>query len=287
MRPLCPSGVLTRQVIDCPKSAHIRAPGDFAGWAAYGLAMTIVFVHGVPETSEVWDGVRARIDTDSVALMLPGFGCGRPDSFDATKDEYVAWLTAELRRIPGPIDLVGHDWGAVLSYRVITNSDIPLRSWVGDVASSMHADFIWHDLAQIWQTPETGEQFIRRSLASAADAPAGFAGNLRSLGVPDLDALRMDHHFDALMGESILALYRSAVPNPYKDWGREVGRTAAPGLIIHPANDPFDNRRLAEEVAEQLGATFHLLPDTGHFWMLENPVAAAATLTDFWDSLPN
>ena len=51
---------------------------------------------------------------------MPGFGCPRPAEFGATKDEYVEWLVAELEGMDGPVDLVGHDWGAGLTYRVAT-----------------------------------------------------------------------------------------------------------------------------------------------------------------------
>jgi pimeloyl-ACP methyl ester carboxylesterase len=77
--------------------------------------MPAVFVHGVPETPAIWDGLRSCLRReDVIALQLPGFGCARPDGFAATKEAYVAWLVAALEPISaqGPIDLVGHDWGA-------------------------------------------------------------------------------------------------------------------------------------------------------------------------------
>ena len=93
----------------------------------------IVFVHGVPETAAIWDGVRERIGRDSVALSLPGFGNPRPVGFGATKDDYVNGLLGELDGIDGPIDLVGHDWGAGLTLRVATAHGDRLRSWAADV----------------------------------------------------------------------------------------------------------------------------------------------------------
>src|SRR5439155_3332039 len=84
---------------------------------AYGLDV-IVFVHGVPETAEMWDKMRAEIDGDSIAVSLPGFGCERPAGFPATKDAYADWLIGELEKTGEPVDLVGHDWGAGLTYRV-------------------------------------------------------------------------------------------------------------------------------------------------------------------------
>ncbi|WP_454195253.1 alpha/beta fold hydrolase [Nocardia sp. Marseille-Q1738] len=218
--------------------------------------MTVVFVHGVPEMASLWDGLRAHLDNDSMALSLPGFGSARPESFAATKDEYADWLAAELRRIPGPIDLVGHDWGALLTYRIVTKYSLPLRSWVADVASIMHPDYLWHELAQTWQTIGAGEEFMRQST-----------------------------DIDARMGRAILHLYRSATPNPYRDWGPDLKRTDAPGLVINPLQDPYDDCQRAAEVARQLGATFYLMPDAGHWWMAERPAAAAEALQDFWTSL--
>ena len=37
--------------------------------------MTVVFVHGVPNTAAVWEPVRSLMpDRDTIALQLPGFG---------------------------------------------------------------------------------------------------------------------------------------------------------------------------------------------------------------------
>ncbi|WP_369691441.1 alpha/beta fold hydrolase [Streptomyces sp. PTY087I2] len=72
--------------------------------------MTVVFVHGVPETPAVWNALRERIDRPTLALRLPGFGSPRPAGL-AGKEAYAAWLADELRALGGPVDLVGHDWG--------------------------------------------------------------------------------------------------------------------------------------------------------------------------------
>ena len=120
----------------------------------------IVFLHGVPETAAFYDALRAEIPQPSIALELPGFGCERPTGFGATKDDYVAWIAAQLERLDEPVDLVGHDWGAGFTYRLATTRPDLLRSWAADVASIVHPDQEWHDFAQVWQTPGDGEAFI-------------------------------------------------------------------------------------------------------------------------------
>ena len=74
--------------------------------------MTVVLVHGNPETDAIWDKLRAELGrSDVVALSPPGFGAPVPDGFCAKSDDYVSWLAAELESITEPVDLVGHDWG--------------------------------------------------------------------------------------------------------------------------------------------------------------------------------
>ena len=84
--------------------------------ASYGCAMTTVLVHGNPETSAIWGPLIAALSdqgiNDVTTLSPPGFGAPTPDGWDATTSAYVAWLADELQKIGGPIDLLGHDWGA-------------------------------------------------------------------------------------------------------------------------------------------------------------------------------
>jgi pimeloyl-ACP methyl ester carboxylesterase len=100
--------------------------------------MTIAFVHGMPETAQIWDPLRAVLGGDSTALALPGFGAHLPAGFTATKDAYAQWLGDQLREFAAPIDVVGHDLGALLTMRVVSSFDIPLRSWAVDVANIFH-----------------------------------------------------------------------------------------------------------------------------------------------------
>lgn len=241
----------------------------------------IIFVHGVPETATIWAKVRAAIDRESVALSMPGFGCPRPDGFGATKDDYVDWLVGQLERVDGPIDLVGHDWGAGITYRVATAHGDRLRSWAADVGNIAHPDYEWHDFAKLWQTPGEGEAFVE---SQNAVPPEERAPLFEGMGVPPDDALEMAAGSDATMGACILALYRSATPNPYHHWG-PWSPTSAPGLVLHPTEDPFGDEKLAAEVAESLGARVGRIEGAGHFWPYQAPENAAAVLESFWTSL--
>ncbi|MGP4050860.1 alpha/beta fold hydrolase [Streptomyces sp. 2A115] len=247
--------------------------------------MTAVFVHGVAETGELWEEVRSHLDTDSIALRLPGFRAPAPEGFGFGMDNYVEWLADELRRLPGPIDLVGHDWGALLTYRIATAYDVPLRSWAADVASILHPNYVWHDIARIWQTPGEGEAFNETARTLSPDDPMSAAGLMRSLGVPPAHALAMHQRFDETMGNAILALYRSALPNPWAHWSADLDKTAAPGLVLIAPDDPFDDGEVSQDIAHDLGAEVRVLEGVGHWWMLQDPAGAAAALRDFWLSV--
>jgi pimeloyl-ACP methyl ester carboxylesterase len=245
--------------------------------------MTAVFVHGVPEVGALWNGVRSHLDGDTLAVDLPGFGTSRPAGFGATKDEYAQWLADVLRGLDGPVDLVGHDWGAGLVLRVVTAHDVPLRSWAVDVGAVFHPDYVWHDLAQVWQTPGLGEERTAAALSAGPDARAGF---LRAAGAPAADAAVLAAAYDEPMVGCILDLYRSAVPNPFADWGAELSKPApAPGLVLQPSADEFDGPARSEEVAARLGARTARLDGLGHWWMLQDPAAGAAALRSFWKSI--
>jgi pimeloyl-ACP methyl ester carboxylesterase len=241
----------------------------------------IVFVHGVPETAAIWDKVRAAVGEASVAVPLPGFGCQRPAGFGATKDEYVDWLVGEIDRIGGPVDLVGHDWGALLTYRIAAAHGDRVRSWVADIGSVVHPHYEWHAVAKVWQTLGDGEAFVE---GQDALAPQDRAMLYQGFGLDADDALELATGADRTMGECILDLYRSAVPNLHADWG-PWSPTSAPGLVLHPVDDTFSDGGLARESAATFGARFEVLDGAGHFWPYQAPDAAAAVLLEFWSTL--
>lgn len=242
----------------------------------------IVFVHGVPETAAFWDKVRGLLERESVALSLPGFGTPRPPGFGATKDDYAAWLRGELQAMGEPDDLVGHDWGAGLTYRIATAHGDLVRSWVGDLGNAMHPDYVWHDVVRMWQQPGAGEAYFQQM---AQAGPAVAAEGYVRMGVPPDDAQALVAAIDPTMVSCILDLFRSAMPNPYRDWQDAYGPAKAPGLVLHPTADPFGNEAMAAEVAAALGARFEVLDGLGHFWPLQGPEPSAAALERFWASL--
>ena len=196
-------------------------------------------------------------------------------------DDYVDWLVTELDQFDAPVDLVGHDWGAGFTYRIATAHADKIRSWVADIGNLAHPDYEWHYVAKLWQTPDDGEAFFE---SQNALSPEERAPIFESMGVSHDDALEMASASDATMGACILALYRSALPNTYDHWGPWTP-TSAPGLVLHPTDDPFGDEGMAAEVARSLGARFEPIPRAGHFWPYQTPAKGALILEEFWNSI--
>ena len=244
--------------------------------------MPAVFVHGVPETPEIWDGLRARLGRDdTTALRLPGFGCARPPGFSATKEAYADWLVSELGAIDGPIDLVGHDWGGGFVVRVVSLHPELVRSWVSDAAGIGDVSFEWHDFAKIWQTPDEGEKFWAEQLA-VSPADRGVVFELS--GVPHDEAVALGSHVDPTMTDCILNLYRSAV-DVGREWGPDFRDVKAPGLVVVPSEDPFLSADGARRAAGLAGAQVAELSGLGHWWMLQDPDRGSTVLQEFWAGL--
>ncbi|MGH3612733.1 MAG: alpha/beta fold hydrolase [Pseudonocardia sp.] len=246
--------------------------------------MTVVLVHGNPETAAIWDPLRAELDRDDVvALSPPGFGATVPDGFGATADDYLTWLVGALEALDGPIDLVGHDWGAGHVQRVAASRSDLIRSWCTDIAGAADPEYVWHDLAKVWQTPGEGEALVEAMSSIPLEIRA--ARFVEAGMTPDA-ARACAEAVGPEMARCILALYRSAAQPAMTEWGRELERAERrPGLVVIATADPYTGgEALARRSAERFGAEVAVLEGLGHWWMLQDPARSAAALRAFLDA---
>lgn len=249
--------------------------------------MTKVFVHGNPECDAVWGPLVAALGErgvdDVVLLSPPGFGAPVPDGFAATPAAYVEWLAGELAAIDGPIDLVGHDWGAGHVFGLLAEHPSLVRSWAADCGALIHPDYTWHDMAQAWQTPDVGEQVIEAMMGGTVeDRTAAYT----DMGLTPDVAAAMAAAADATMGECILTLYRAAAQPFMAELGNRVAAAdRPPGLVVIASEDHFVPAPLAAEVADRLGAAAVTLEGQAHWWMVSAPGASADALVAFWGGL--
>lgn len=242
--------------------------------------MPTVFIHGVPDTYRVWDRVRQQLPAlDATALALPGFDSPVPEGFTATKDEYVAWIISQLEQFSEPVDLVGHDWGCLLSVRVTALRPDLVRTWAAG-SGPVSRDFEWHALAKIWQTPVVGEQWMANlDVEKSSQA-------LKQDGVPADLAEDTISRMDDTMKDCILRLYRSAV-NVGAEWQNSLANITSPGLVFWGQSDPACPVEFADRLAKDTKASRVLKLDCGHWSPIHRPKEIAQALQEHWSAVHN
>lgn len=239
-----------------------------------------IFVHGVPDTPAMWEPLLGELGKDAGETLcpaLPGFSVPVPDGFDCTKEAYADWLVdiieAEHAR-HGEVDLVGHDWGALLVVRAACLRPHLVRSWA--VSNALpEQDYKWHRTARIFQTPLLGELFM--ALTSRKRLTEAFvqSGVPREIG--EIEA----QHWDRSMKSSILKLYRSA-KHVAPEWAKDLARLPDRGMVFWGDDDPFVSVETAERFCQQTKVPLHRLGNTGHWSVVERAGEFASLLRSHW-----
>ena len=239
--------------------------------------MPAFLVHGVPDTHHLWDGVRKHLSrSDIIAPDMPGFGRDAPSGFDSSKEAYVDWLIGEVESVGEPVDIVGHDWGALLVERLVSVRPDLVRTWAAG-AGAIDETYVWHPIAQMWQTPGVGEN-VMQGMTTEAIVPA-FVND----GMPEAVAKEIAARIDDRMKAAILPLYRSAT-NVGKEWGPALDGVKKPGLVICGEKDQYMSTDFHQRLASRTGAELVTLPG-GHWWPVEFPKDAAEALERHWASV--
>ncbi|TXS41793.1 alpha/beta hydrolase [Streptomyces sp. or43] len=238
--------------------------------------MPAILVHGVPDTHHVWDGVRRRLNRPDIeAWDLPGFGAGRPTGFGSTKEEYVDWLIQRLERVGEPVDLVGHDWGCILTLRVASLRPDLVRTWAGG-NGPVNAAYVWHPLARIWQEPGEGERYMSelRTDSFAEELAAAF-------DVPLHLAKEMAGRVDEPMKDAVLKLYRSALTMG-AEWEPALSAVSAPCAVFWGARDPACQIEFGRRLGDSLRVSEVIELDCNHWPVLQRPAEVAELLEQHW-----
>jgi pimeloyl-ACP methyl ester carboxylesterase len=247
--------------------------------------MTLVLVHGNPETEAIWDDLLPHLRDDNIVrLSPPGFGSAAPPDFDCSVDAYRDWLASELKKLAQPIDLVGHDWGGGHVVRIAMDCPTLIRSWTSDILGVFDEEYVWHDQAQVWQTPQAGEAAVRQMLLVPAEA---LAQRYESFGMSPAIALKVAAGANRDMGRAMLALYRSAAQPAMRDFGKILPKAKSkPGLALIATEDTYGGGgTLARRSAERAGAKVAVLNGAGHWWMCQQPKQGAEAINAFLASL--
>ncbi|BBB11136.1 alpha/beta fold hydrolase [Sphingopyxis sp. FD7] len=245
-----------------------------------------LFLHGVPDSPAIWRPLLLELDlgdTPVAAPALPGFTAPLPAGFAATKEAYADWAVREAEALfaaHGPIDIVGHDWGALFAQRVAMLRPDLVRSWTAANAV-IEPEYRGHRIARIWNTPVLGELFMALSQADK------LARGLAAQGMPaDIAAEEAEQWRNKDKRRAILKLYRSARGLRFAhDWALDIPKLPASGALIWGAGDPYVELTVAQRYAASTGTPLTVIDRAGHWAIAERPAAVAAALRTFWSEL--
>jgi pimeloyl-ACP methyl ester carboxylesterase len=233
---------------------------------------SIVYLHGVPNSGEMWRPFLER--TGGMAPDLPGFGTSeKPAHADygfRALGRYVSELIADTDRV----SLVMHDWGAVGLLAAIERPEAIERLVIIDGVPFLPG-YRWHRFARIWRTPVAGELFMGLSTKWGFRQIALRQGGDVSRELVDRQIDEIWKHFDHGTQRAILRLYRSAPETELEAAGLGLDRITAPALVVWGGEDPYLPTRFAHDYAEALGgpAEVEIVEGEGHWpWLQRTEV---------------
>jgi pimeloyl-ACP methyl ester carboxylesterase len=235
------------------------------------MAERIVYLHGVPESGDMWKPFVERTGGD--APDLPGFGrSDKPADGDYSFRGLARWF-ADYAKDLESYSLVVHDWGAVGLLAAIERPEVLERLVIIDAVPFLPG-YHWHPLARVWRRRGAGELFMGLSNKWSFRL---LATRQSETQVPEtvleeqIDAIW--NYFDHGTQRAILRLYRSAPEELLADAGRDLGKIKAPTLVVWGAKDPYLDSKFAHDYAAALGgpAEVDVVEDAGHWPWFEKP----------------
>jgi pimeloyl-ACP methyl ester carboxylesterase len=245
------------------------ANGASAGASGAGETAIPLYVHGVPDNSDLWLAFLAR--SGGLAPDLPGFGrSGKPGSLRFTIEEYADFLESFLELVDVQrVSIVLHDWGAV-GLAFAQRHPERIERLVVINAVPFLPGYRWHRTAQIWRAPVLGElamgttnERTLRWLSKESNATPG--------PMPQAWRESVLEHFDQGTQRAILRLYRSSPPDVLAAAGEQLDELDVPALVVWGQRDPYIPARFGKAYADVLDAELLQLPDAGHWPWLDRP----------------
>ncbi len=244
----------------------------------------IVFLHGNPGSGNDWRQLVEQAGAFGRALApdMPGFGqADKPEDFDYTVDGYARYLDALLQAEGVQrVHLVLHDFGGPWGLAWAEQHADRVAS-ITLMNIGLMPGYRWHIMARLWRTPLLGELFM------ATTNRSGFKLSLKRgnpRGLPDAYLEEMYRNFDKGTRRAVLRLYRNT--DDVSALSERIARVLAPrripALVVWGAADPYVPARYAEVQRQFFDVRrVALLPDSGHWPMVDNPQAVSEAVVPF------
>lgn len=250
-----------------------------------GTGTPTLFLHGAPDSADLWEPIIARMQSRvrAIAPDLPGFGRSvAPDNFDVSLDSMAHFVDGFVTAlgIDTPVNLVVTDFGGVygLAWAVRYPEKVRRVAITGGI--NFFPDYQWHSAAKIWRTPILGEVAVGLMNFSM------FYNTMHKI-TPTLSREYWQHVYDLSFAKPsvkrmMMKLYRKVEPRHFALWqdGLKALVARVPMLVLWGDQDPF----IAPSYAERFGAQqVEHFAEYGHWLVAEAPDTVAARLTAFFE----
>jgi pimeloyl-ACP methyl ester carboxylesterase len=248
-----------------------------------GSGSPILFLHGAPDSAEMWSGVIGPLKDHYHCFTpdLPGFGrSSAPADFTCSLENMARFLDQliEEAAIPTPLNLVVADFGATYGLSWATTYPHKVRSIAIVGGSNFSSRYQWHGFARLLRTPLLGELAMATvTLSSQKMMMRQNAPLVRPEYVREAYALSLAKPEARRM---MLKLYRSINPRDFAEREARLHDLTArvPTLVLWGDKDPF----ITPDYAEQFGSTqVEHFPQNGHWLAIEVPEVVAQKLDAF------
>jgi pimeloyl-ACP methyl ester carboxylesterase len=231
-----------------------------ADGAQAGLA-PILYLHGVPATSDAWLAFLER--TGGLAPDLPGFGrSGKRGDLDFSIDGLSRFVDRFLDLVGvDRVRLVAHDWGAAAGLVWAQRAPQRVERLVVINAVPLLRGFRFHRAARALRGRGLGELLM--GLTTRMSLRRTMPRALADAAWP---------HFDQGTQRAILHLYRTSPEARLELAGAGLDRIACPALVLWGDRDPHLPARFADAYGAALGdAQVEHIPDAGHWPWYDRP----------------
>jgi pimeloyl-ACP methyl ester carboxylesterase len=221
-----------------------------------GQGETIVFLHGVPDTSEMWQPFIQALSGDYrvIAPDLPGHGRSElPPGFDFSLDSMAQWVDDVLTAagVQWPITLVVHDFGGHYGLAwAVKHPERVARLVISN--TNFFSDYSWHISAKIWRTPLLGELSMK-SISEGMYVKA--VRKAAPLLTEDYARSMYEHGMrQPAQRQHVLKLYRASDSARFKGWEDKLRELTAriPTLVLWGDADPFASPTVADKFGGQV-----------------------------------
>lgn len=262
------------------RTQRIQVDGCNVHVVDQGVGPATLFLHGNPDSSEVWEDILPALVPHGrcIAPDLPGFGrSDSPADFDCSLEGMAAFVDGLVTAlgVEGPLNLVVHDIGGPYGLAWAVRHPHKVRS-LAIMNTVFFPDYRWHRMGRLWRMPVVGE------LVQALTNRRGFLRELRR-GSRRLSDARIHRTYDLVTAGTkrmVLRWYRATDPRNFAGWDERLLQLTArvPTLVLWGEHDPYIPARYAERFGTRNVERF---ASVGHWLPAEAPAAVADRLLRF------